>query len=444
MKDLTKGKPLRIILQFAVPVLIGNIFNLLYNLADIRIIGSFLGNEALAAIGSVSTLNDLLVLFLIGLANGFAVRSAWFYGNGRRDDVKRTLSHSLFYGLLITTALIVFCTVFMNRILTILNVAGEHRLAAASYITIILFGLIFTIVYNTMAAVLRSVGDVFTPLAFLIFSTLLNVCLDLLCVGVLQLGVKGAAFATITAQMISAVLCFIYIWIRYPFLHMAVRDMIPDAVFDRSLLSAGLSMGLMSCLVSFGTLTLQGAINTLGTNTIVAHAATRKLTTFFMMPFSTLATTMSTYVSQNYGAGKLDRIKQGLGTTLTMSYIWCGVVLVISYTICPKLIQLITDTKIQEVMETGALYQRVDTLFYALVPTISILRNSLQGLGEHVIPVVSSALELTGKVLIALFLTPVLGYWAIIWSEPIVWFIMLIPLVISMTGKMKKITNATR
>ncbi len=443
MKDLTKGNPLRVIIRFAIPVMIGNLFNLLYNLADIRIIGTFLGTEALAAIGSVSTLNDLLVLFLIGLANGFAVKSALFYGMGRQDRVKKTFVHSLMYGLLITLAVVAFCVLALQPILSILNVMGEYRTAAAEYITVILYGLFFTTAYNTMAAVLRSIGDAVTPLLFLIFSTILNVVLDLVCVGGLKLGIRGAAWATVTAQLISAVLCFIYIRVRYPFLHFSVKEMKPELKFDRTLLAAGFSMGLMNSLVQFGTLTLQGAINTLGTNVIVAHAATRKLTSFFMLPFSTLAATMSTYVSQNYGAGKKDRIISGLKTTLLMSYIWCGVVLLITYTVCPKLIQLITDTDIQEVMETGALYQRVDTIFYALVPTISIFRNSLQSLGEHILPVVSSALELTGKMLIAVFLTPVFGYWAIIWSEPVVWIIMLIPLVISMRSRMRALQQNT-
>lgn len=439
MKDLTKGSPLKVILRFAIPVLIGNLFNLLYNLADIRIIGSFLGTDALAAIGSVSTLNDLLVLFLVGLANGFAVKSALFYGMGKTENVKKTFTHSILYGLLITFGVVLFCLLALQPILGILNVMEEHRETAAAYITVILFGLFFTMIYNVMAAVLRSVGDAFTPLIFLVFSTVLNVILDLICVGALKLGVAGAAWATVVAQMISAVLIFFYIRRRYVFLHFTFGDMRPDPAFDRTLLSAGFSMGLMSCLVQFGTLTLQGAINTLGTHVIVAHAATRKLTTFYMLPFSTLGTTMSTYVSQNYGAGRKDRITKGLKMTLLMSYAWCAIVLLISYTICPELIRLITDTDIREVMNIGALYQRVDTCFYALVPTISILRNSLQGLGVHIVPVISSGLELSGKVLIAVFLTPIFGYWAIIWSEPIVWVIMLIPLVFSMMKKMKTI-----
>lgn len=439
MKDLTRGAPLKVIIRFTIPVMIGNLFNLLYNLADLRIIGSFLGTEALAAIGSVSTLNDLLIQFLIGLTNGFAVKSALYYGMGKQNRVKKTFVHSLFYGVLIMLAAVVFCTIFLQPILSVLNVMGEYRAAAADYITIILCGLFFNVIYNTMAAVLRSIGDVFTPLMFLIFSTLMNVVLDLLCVGVLQLGISGAAWATVTAQLISAVLCFLYIRIHYPFLHFSFREMKPEWEFDRSLLTAGLSMGMMNSLVQFGTLTLQGAINTLGTYVIVAHAATRKLTSFFMLPFGSMSAAMSTYVSQNYGAGRTDRIITGLKLTLLISYVWCGVVLVISYTICPTLIRLITDTDVPEVMQTGALYQRMDTIFYALVPTISILRNSLQSLGDHVIPVVSSGLELAGKMSIAIFLTPFLGYWAIIWSEPVVWVIMLIPLIFSMRKKMGQI-----
>ncbi len=439
MKDLTKGNPFHVIIRFSIPLLIGNLFNLLYNLADIRIIGSYLGTEALAAIGSVSTLNDLLTLFLIGLANGFSVRSALFFGMDKKDQVKKSYVHSLMYGLLITLAVVLLCTAFLQPILSLLNVMGEYRTQAAEYITIILYGMFFTLIYNTLAAVLRSIGDAVTPLCFLIFSTILNVILDLLCVGVLHLGIRGAAWATVTAQMISAVLCFIYIRLHYRFLNFTARDLRPEAGFDRSLLAAGLSMGLMNSLFQLGTLTLQGAINTLGTNIIVAHSAARKLTTFFMLPFSTLSSAMSTYVSQNYGAGKTDRILQGLKTTLLLSYAWCALVLVIAYTICPKLIQLITDTDIQEVMETGALYQRVNTIFYVLVPTISILRNSLQGLGVHVVPVISSGLELIGKTVIALVFTPIFGYWAIIWSEPVVWFIMVIPLIISMRSKLRSI-----
>ena len=441
MKDLTHGKPAKIILYFALPILIGNLFNLAYNLADTRIVGTYLGNDALAAVGSISTLNDLLVGFVVGLANGFAVIMAQYFGSGDRNKSRKVFALSILMGLIVTAVIVAGSFIFMGGLLEWMNVMDEHREAATAYITVIIAGLFFSIIYNVLAGNLRAIGDAYTPLIFLVLSAVLNVALDILCVKYLGMGVKGAAVATVASQAVSVILCFIYTWKKYPFLHFRVKDFVPEGVLVRHMIESGMSMGLMSCLVSFGTLSLQTAINTLGTNTIVAHAATRKLTNLYMLPFSVLGTTMATYIGQNYGAGRYDRIRSGLKVSLSCSYIWCLIVLVASYTICPYLIVAITDTSIQEVIDTACLYQRFDTCFYVLVPTITILRNSLQGMGDHVTPIISSGLELVGKVLIALLLTPVIGYWGIIISEPIVWAVMVVPLIISMAGRLKKLVN---
>ena len=426
MKDLTHGKPAKIILYFALPILIGNLFNLAYNLADTRIVGTYLGNDALAAVGSISTLNDLLVGFVVGLANGCAVIMAQYFGSGDRNKSRKVFALSILMGLIVTAVIVAGSFIFMGGLLEWMNVMDEHREAATAYITVIIAGLFFSIIYNVLAGNLRAIGDAYTPLIFLVLSAVLNVALDILCVKYLGMGVKGAAVATVASQAVSVILCFIYTWKKYPFLHFRIKDFVPEGVLVRHMIESGMSMGLMSCLVSFGTLSLQTAINTLGTNTIVAHAATRKLTNLYMLPFSVLGTTMATYSGQNYGAGRYDRIRSGLKVSLSCSYIWCLIVLVASYTICPYLIVAITDTSIQEVIDTACLYQRFDTCFYVLVPTITILRNSLQGMGDHVTPIISSGLELVGKVLIALLLTPVIGYWGIIISEPIVWAVMVV------------------
>lgn len=438
MKDLTHGKPAKIILYFALPILIGNLFNLAYNLADTRIVGTYLGNDALAAVGSISTLNDLLVGFVVGLANGFAVIMAQYFGSGDRNKSRKVFALAILMGLIVTAVIVAGSFIFMGGLLEWMNVMDEHREAATAYITVIIAGLFFSIIYNVLAGNLRAIGDAYTPLIFLVLSAVLNVALDILCVKYLGMGVKGAAVATVASQAVSVILCFIYTWKKYPFLHFRIKDFVPEGVLVRHMIESGMSMGLMSCLVSFGTLSLQTAINTLGTNTIVAHAATRKLTNLYMLPFSVLGTTMATYSGQNYGAGRYDRIRSGLKVSLSCSYIWCLIVLVASYTICPYLIVAITDTSIQEVIDTACLYQRFDTCFYVLVPTITILRNSLQGMGDHVTPIISSGLELVGKVLIALLLTPVIGYWGIIISEPIVWAVMVVPLIISIAGRLKK------
>ena len=408
MKDLTHGKPARIILYFALPILIGNLFNLAYNLADTRIVGTYLGNDALAAVGSISTLNDLLVGFIVGLANGFAVIMAQHFGSGDKNKSRKVFALSILMGLVVTAIVVAGSLIFMDGLLDWMNVMDEHREASVAYITVIIVGLFFSIIYNVLAANLRAIGDAYTPLIFLIISAVLNVALDILCVKYMDMGVRGAAVATIVSQAVSAVLCFGYTWKKYAFLHFNIKDFVPKKEFLKPMLEGGLSMGLMNSLVSFGTLSLQTAINTLGTNTIVAHAATRKLTNLYMLPFSVLGTTMATYSGQNYGAGRYDRIRAGLKVSLGCSYIWCVIVLIASYTVCPYLIVAITDTGISEVIDTACLYQRFDTCFYLLVPTITILRNSLQGIGDHITPIFSSGLELVGKVLIAMLLTPVI------------------------------------
>lgn len=438
MKDLTRGKPAKIILYFALPILIGNLFNLAYNLADTRIVGTYLGNDALAAVGSISTLNDLLVGFVVGLANGFAVITAQHFGSGDREKSRKVFALSILMGLIVTAVIVAGSLIFMGGLLDWMNVMDEHRAASTEYIAVIIVGLFFSIIYNVLAGNLRAIGDAYTPLIFLVISAVLNVVLDIVCVKYLTMGVRGAAVATVASQAVSAVLCFGYTWKKYAFLHFNIKDFVPEKMFIKPMLASGMSMGLMNSLVAFGTLSLQTAINTLGTNTIVAHAATRKLTNLYMLPFSVLGTTMATYGGQNYGAGRYDRIRSGLKVSLGCSYIWCVIVMLASYTICPYLIVAITDTRIQEVIDTACLYQKFDTLFYLLVPTITILRNSLQGMGDHITPIFSSGLELAGKVLIATLLTPVIGYWGIIVSEPVVWAVMVIPLIVSMVKRMKR------
>lgn len=438
MKDLTKGNTMKILISFALPVLIGALFNLAYNLADMRIVGQFLGDNAIAAVGSVSTLNDLINGFMLGVANGFGVVIARYFGEGSPEKVRKSFAVSLLFAIVISCAIMLFSLLNIGGILHLLNVEEIHFENALAYIKVILSGMIFLTVYNSLVAGLRAIGDAYTPLFFLIFSALMNVGLDYLFVGVLKSGVQGAAIATVISQLIAMSVCLIYTLVRYPILRPHWNDFIPSSRYAAMLLPAGISMGLMSSLVNFGTVSLQSAINNLGTNTVVAHAATRKLTSLFMMPFMAFGTAMATYCGQNYGAGKIDRIRKGLFHSLAISFCWCAVVVAMAYTICPYLIIAITKTENSEIIKTACKYQRIDTLFYAIVPTISIIRSSLQGMGDHITPIISSGLELIGKVVFAFLLTPVLGYTAIIWAEPVVWCIMVIPLIISIYHRVRK------
>ena len=439
MKELTKGNPLKIICLFSLPILLGRLFNLAYSLADMKILGFYLGKDALAAAGSVSSLYDLTSSFIIGLTNGFGVITAMHYGSGSMSKTKRSVSSSVTLSLGFSVAIIAVCFLFFDPILNLLNVSATVRESASEYIAIMLAGLIFAAFYNCLAASLRAVGDAYTPLIFLIISTVLNIVLDIAFVGKFNLGTKGAAAATVTSQIICAVLCYIYTYIRYKELRFGIRDLILQKETGlRALLSSGMSMALMSSMVAFGTLSLQSAINSLGDNIVVAHSATRKLSGIYMLPFGVFGTAMATYSGQNYGAGRIDRIKEGIKVTVIISILYSALCVLVSYTICPKIIEALTSTTEPEIIVNAVNYQKFDTLFYFVTAFISVYRNALQGMGEHKLPVISSFAELLGKLLIAIFLTPVLKYTGIIIAEPIVWIIMVIPLIYGIHKKMKK------
>ena len=437
MKELTKGNPLKVICLFSLPILLGRLFNLAYSLADMKILGYFLGKDAIAAAGSVSSLYDLTNSFIIGLTNGFGVITAMHYGSGSLSKTKRSISSSVTLALLCSLMIIAVCFLLFDPILNLLNVSDNVRIPASEYISIMLMGLIFSAFYNCLASSLRAVGDAYTPLIFLIISTVLNILLDIAFIGKLGLGTKGAAAATVTSQVICAVLCYIYTYIRYKELRIGIKDLILQKETGiRVLLSSGMSMALMSSMVAFGTLSLQSAINSLGDNIVVAHAATRKLSGIYMLPFGVFGTAMATYSGQNYGAGRMDRIKEGIKVTVIISCIYSALCVLVSYTICPGIIEALTSTSETEIITNAVNYQKFDTLFYAVTAFISVYRNALQGMGEHKLPVVSSFAELLGKLLIALFLTPVLKYTAIIIAEPVVWIIMVIPLIYGIHKKM--------
>lgn len=432
MKDLTKGNISKVILQFAIPIFLGQIIQIFYGITDTWIIGRILGDNALAAVGAVTPINDLIVGFLIGLTNGFAIITAQFFGAKDKEGLNKSFAASLLFGTLTALILTIISIAFLPNILSLINIAPEHIDNGTNYIRVILLGMIASMLYNVYASTLRAMGDTKAPLIFLVISAILNIVLDYMLVGSAHMGVAGASIATVFSQLISALLCFVYIQKKYPILHLTKKSFNFDTRLVKKLCSSGLSMGLMSSLVSLGTLLLQSSINTFSTNIIVAHYAARKLTSIFMMPYSILGMTMASYCSQNYGAGKYERIRIGIKKSLCLSWIWCIAVIAISYTIVPYLIKAITSTNVDEVIQTGSLYLRVDTLLYFVAATITILRNSLQGIGEHITPIISSAIELIGKFLTVIFLAPLLGYMGIIISEPIVWALMVIPLIVKM------------
>lgn len=431
MKDLTKGKILPLLLGFAVPIAIGNIFQLFYSLADTRIVGSFLGEEALAAVGATSSLNNMIIGFLLGMTNGFAIIVARYFGAKDHDNLKRAVAATFILGIGMAFIFTIVSVSLLGFILVGLQTPKNLLDLSVEYFRIILFGMTGAMLYNVCAGLFRAIGDSLTPLLFLIASTFVNIGLDLLFVCVFHLGVAGAAWATILSQYGSFACCFIYMRKRYDILLFGKKDCHLKRDMVKEMLSIGFSMGFMNSLINIGSVALQGAINSLqDTNYIVAHTAARKITEVFMLPFSVFGTTMATFCGQNLGAGKNDRIKKGLWRVIWITWAWCAGMIILAYTVAPVLVHLITDTTQVKVIATASLYLRMNTILYFIPAVICILRNAMQGIGDSITPVISSSLELLCKVLVAVFLTPYLGYWAIIWSEPISWVIMVIPLLI--------------
>lgn len=431
MKDLIKGKILPLLLGFAVPIAVGNIFQLFYSLADTRIVGSFLGEEALAAVGATSSLNNMIIGFLLGMTNGFAIIVARYFGAKDHDNLKRAVAATFILGIGMAFIFTIVSVSLLRFILVGLQTPKNLLDLSVEYFRIILFGMTGAMLYNVCAGLFRAIGDSLTPLLFLIASTFVNIGLDLLFVCVFHLGVAGAAWATILSQYGSFACCFIYMRKRYDILLFGKKDCHLKRDMVKEMLSIGFSMGFMNSLINIGSVALQGAINSLqDTNYIVAHTAARKITEVFMLPFSVFGTTMATFCGQNLGAGKNDRIKKGLWRVIWITWAWCAGMIILAYTVAPVLVHLITDTTQVKVIATASLYLRMNTILYFIPAVICILRNAMQGIGDSITPVISSSLELLCKVLVAVFLTPYLGYWAIIWSEPISWVIMVIPLLI--------------
>ncbi len=432
MKDLTKGKPIRLILLFAVPLFVGQLFQLFYSLADTRIVGQTLGDEALAAVGATTTLSDMLLSFLNGLTNGFAIVIATCFGAKDERQMKKAMGGTILLGSCCAVVLSGLCLLNMSGLLKLLNISPELFAAARGYIGIVIAGLLAATLYNICAAMLRAIGDSFTPLLFLILAAFLNIAMDYGFILCLHTGVEGAAYATVIAQAVSAFLCFLYMRRKYPQLTLKKEDFKPDMILYKKLFGAGLSMGFMTSLVGIGTMALQTSINTFGTDIIVAHTAARKISSIYMLPFSVMGTTLATYCGQNLGAGKYSRIRQGIRDTVLVTFVWCTGVIISAYTVAPWLIRMVTATQKKDIIDTASLYLRVNTPFYYVPTVICLFRNSMQGFGDNRTPVISSSLEMIGKVLIALLLAPAIGYYGIIVAEPIVWFIMVIPLVVNM------------
>ena len=432
--DLIRGKILKSLIIFAIPMFISNLFQQLYNTIDVMIVGNYLGDTSLAAMGACVAVYELLIGFAQGIGNGLSIVVARGYGSGDEKLVKKSVAGSLVIGVIVSIIIMIISVLCLYPLLRLLNTPDNIIGEAYSYISMITIFVVVMFMYNLFAGLLRAIGNSIMPLIFLVISSLLNVGLDIFFITRMNLGIKGAAIATVIAQGVSAILCIIYIYSKCKILIPRREDFAFDRDLYKELLSQGLSMGIMLMVVSAGTVILQSSINGLGYLTIAAHTTARKISSFANMPCIALALSLATFVSQNKGADKRERIRKAVRYSNILSIVWGVIAFGILIILSPTLVKLLSGSSKAVVIDKATKYLVINSLFYPILGILLNLRNSLQGLGEKLIPLVSSVIELVGKILFVIFLIPSLKYTGVIWCEPIIWCLMCIQLAWSFYG----------
>lgn len=421
--NMTEGNILKNLLYFAIPVLIGNIFQQLYNVADTAIIGNILGDDALAAVGVAAPVYNLLIGFASGLTNGFAVIIARCFGANNEREMKKSIALTYILAAIIAFVLTSFSIAILRPLMKALKTPDNIITDTESYMRIIIIFFVVTIAYNMLAVMMRAIGNSKAPLCFLIISTFINIGLDILFVKGFDMGVAGAAYATVISQGVSVVLCFVYALEKCDFLIFRKSELVWDKSLLADLTSTGLSMGLMYAIVSVGSVILQRAVNSFGTSTITAHTAARKIDDIFMLPLGTISMAASTFTSQNFGAGKMDRVKQGIRYGIIIFFIWSAFSVLVCVLFRKPMIQTLTGTTDKIVVATASKYIIWNISFFFVLGILLVLRSSLQGVGRKFVPVMGSVVEFLLKILAVAVLAPQLGYFGICILEPIIWIV---------------------
>lgn len=420
-KDLTQGNVAKLLLFFAFPTLLSNVFQQFYNLADTAIAGHILGDNALVAIGASSTVNSLVLSFAWGLNGGFGIIIAQCFGAKDFKKLKKSVAISLSINVLFSLIVCIF-GIFMSRpMLQALNTPAARLNEANSYISVILVFIIVPMLYNLEAVILRSLGDSKTPLYFLIFSSVLNIILDYVLIKFTQMGVKGAAVATVLAQLLSVVLCFVVILKNFKIIRLKKNDFHFSASLFKNMMSAGIAMAVMNSIFSIGSIIMQGSINALGEDIIAAHLGSRKVAEMFMQPLVTIGTACSTFVGQNYGALKIGRIKASIKYSTIYSLIWSVFTFFILWFFGGQIARLVTGSASQVVFDNTQMYLRINAPFYFVLGLLFTLRFSIQSVDRKMPPIISSSMELASKIAAAYLFIPLWGYLGACIAEPLSW-----------------------
>ena len=419
--DMTTGNPMKIILNFTLPIFLGNVFQQFYNMADAVIVGKFVGNKALAAVGSTGTIMFLIYGFVVGMTAGFTVPTAQKFGAGDMKGMRRTVAGAGVLSLVVGALLTMLFMLFMKPLLTLMNTPSDIFKDAYGYIMIISGGIVAQMLYNLLSSILRAIGNSKIPLYFLIISALLNILLDLLFIVGFHMGAAGAAVATIIAQGVSGILCLIYIIAKIPVLHLNRNDLHAGKDVYGIQLKIGLPMALQYSITAIGSMMVQSSLNILGSTLVAAFTAAGKIEQVVTQAYVAMGTTMATYSAQNMGAGSVKRIREGFRANTIIGIIYSLVAAAFVMTVGKYMTYLFVSEDVDLIMNSVDIYLKCIGLFFIPLTVVNIYRNGIQGLGYGLLPMMAGVAELIGRGIVAVIAGNMRSYTGVCLAGPAAW-----------------------
>ena len=420
-KDMTKGSPMRLILGFAVPLLFGLIFQQFYSMVDTIIVGQRLGVDALAAVGATGSVNFLIIGFCMGVCSGFSIPIAQEFGARHEANMRRYVANCVWLSIIFAVVMTILVAILCRPILELMRTPDNIIDSSYSYIFIIFLGIPVTYLYNMTAAILRSLGDSRTPVIFLVMAAVLNIFLDLLCIIVFQMGVAGAAIATVVSQAIAGICCLVFICKKFTILRITKDEWKWNRQFVVKLCNMGIPMGLQYSITAVGSVVLQSAVNGIGSGAVAAVTAGGKLNLMLVCPFDAMGSTMATYGGQNVGAGELERVDRGLKSCVLLGIIYALIAGVVVYAAGKYLLLLFLDADEAVILNNAYTFIRINAVFFISLALVNIVRFLIQGMGYSKLAVFAGAFEMLARGLMGFVLVPFFGFRAVCFANPLAW-----------------------
>lgn len=420
-KDMTTGNPGKIIFEFTLPVFIGNVFQQFYNMVDAMIVGKFVGTSALAAVGSTGMIMFLILGFVLGMTAGVTVLTAQKFGFGDMEAMRQTVGSAVILSVVMSVILTALSMTFMKSLLRFMQTPQDIFEDAYVYIMVICAGIFAQMLYNLLASILRALGNSRVPLYFLILAALLNIVLDLFFIIVLKMGTAGAAWATVTAQGVSGLLCLVYIVKKVPVLHLKKDDFRPNPRLLWRQFGIGFPMALQYSITAIGGMMVQTSLNMLGSVQVAAFTAAGKIEQIANQAYVAMGTAIATYSAQNIGAGNVKRIRQGFRATTIMGCAYSVVIGVIIAFAGKYMTYLFVSENVTVIMGLVDTYLKCTVLFLVPLMIVNVYRNGIQGMGYGILPMMAGVAELIGRGVVAVIAAGKRSYVGVCLASPAAW-----------------------